>query len=90
MSCTIWLCPNCGSPEVEATAWVLVNDMERIVAAPGQGQRAAYWCRNCEESPPCLDEHDSPLSHDEALAEASEKALFGVEHQDECNPTERI
>ena len=40
-----WVCPDCGSDEVEMTAWVHVNSNE---ICEGEGPGEQYWCPRCE------------------------------------------
>lgn len=41
----IWVCPACGSDEIEGLAWVDLNT-EQIES---WDEGAAYWCPRCEE-----------------------------------------
>lgn len=79
-SCTIYLCPQCGSPEVEETAWVRVNTGE-ITSSGGDGPRDTFWCINCEEEIERLHEVESKLSHADALGNAAACAKAGVVHE---------
>lgn len=40
----LWVCPDCGSDEIEAFAWVRLNG-ERVV---NWDENSGYWCPACE------------------------------------------
>ncbi len=40
-----WVCPGCGSDEVEGLAWVRLND-EQITS---YDECSSYWCPKCED-----------------------------------------
>lgn len=39
-----WVCPNCGSPNIEEQHWVTVNT--RKLTTPIDSE---YWCPDCEQ-----------------------------------------
>lgn len=40
-----WQCVECGSRDIQATAWITLND-ETVV--PGEGPTDQVWCPVCE------------------------------------------
>jgi Zn finger protein HypA/HybF involved in hydrogenase expression len=49
----IWVCPNCGSREIEIRAWVQMNaktlDSPYPMWVEAQGNPEDYWCPECED-----------------------------------------
>lgn len=51
-----WVCPQCGSPQVEQTFWVRLND-GKITSEVGNEEQD-YWCGDCQK-------HLIPILHEE-------------------------
>ena len=41
-----WVCPECGSDEIQAPAWV---DLHTGLDTGDEGPTSDYWCCNCED-----------------------------------------
>lgn len=47
ISPTIWVCPECGSEDVQESAWLEVNT-GKVISAGLDGPRDRFWCEGCE------------------------------------------
>lgn len=47
-SVTVWVCPRCGSEDVEVETWVNMNTGECMGDSKESGDAHAYYCPDCE------------------------------------------
>jgi len=57
--CTIWHCQECGSPDLEISAWININTNEIV---DSEGPLSTAWCPSCQEHWNRWDEINVPRS----------------------------
>lgn len=55
----VLVCPDCGSEQIEETAWLNVNT-GRVSSSGPDGPRDIFFCTNCEQEQKRLEERTAP------------------------------
>lgn len=68
---TIFVCPKCGSDQVQGTAWVWVNKQPEEVVG-GDLPTDDRWCEACRQNIGHFDEREEPTVNNKLLKIARE------------------